>query len=916
MANNTRNIFSLSEYSDSTIAGDGVPVPSVWMESARADNAWVGGGYPGSTIMDKLTYATDGVSRVPSADINLEYGSNAAPISSAGAGYFVAGNAGLIGNTPSIDRRSYVRKLTYATETISTTSNPVAQSPSTNGQGPQGQGGASSPNFGYTGGGSGGGGGDEKSWVQKMSFATEGWTALPNLPSAIHYQGDALGNEEAGYWCGGSPGVRTMVQKVTYSSDTTSRSPSSDLVSPGRYFSGAGNADAGYLMGRGSSPTVHSNIFKFTYSTETTSLHPSNMPQAMKQSRGTGNYSKGYSAAGTSAPGPWVSSISKLDYSTGTPSTISNKMTAGARMDVLAVSAKNNGITLPAKQTALRWIDDKVSGSGYAVEFHGDNDYLSIPTSSDYDIGTGDFTIECWMYADTLVTSSHSKRLFAVGPSNADGFAIRIDASGNVQVAVDNTSVVYSGNGGVTTSEWTHVALCRASSVMTLYINGEIPSGTATATVSTDIDKSNGTFQIGANHDSPSTSSWNGKITNFRYVKGQALYTSSFTAPTSPLTTTSQGATASNVKLLCCNTSTTTGSIVTPGTITANGDVNTATQSVIAVRVPAATPTSSTTTIPNPSLLTVGYWSGGYAGGGNPGMRSITDRLTFATDTTSRLPGSNTPSVKHWASGSSSATKGYSSGGYEGWENPRTSNIYSLTYASGTWATAATLGDSRGKTASINSLLYSWTGGGGSSDPASYTSKIDRLTFATEPPSKNILQAANPFQWATGVGNNLAGYFCNGKIDTQSGTTIVEKLTYSTDSIALTPGLHVSGTTNLGSRVNSTMAFGTGDVGYIMGGRSPNRSTVNKITFSTDTRSLGGPLWSAVHSGSGLASASAGYLTGQEPGTTSDAYKMPFATETWAYTGPANASSTSGQQKTGFGAGMNGNAYPAVPNVI
>ena len=267
-------------------------------------------------------------------------------------------------------------------------------------------------------------------------------------------------------------------------------------------------------------------------------------------------------------------------------------------------------------------------------------------------------------------------------------------------------------------------------------------------------------------------------------------------------------------------------------------------------------------------------------------------------------------------SGSSSATKGYSNGGYEGWESPRTSNIYSLTYASGTWATAATLGDSRGKTASINNLLYSWTGGGGNSDPATYTSKIDRLTFATETPSKNILQAANPFQYATGIGNNLAGYFCNGKIDTQGGTTIVEKLTYSTDSIALTPGLHVSGTTSLGSRVIGTMSFGTGDIGYVMGGRSPDRSTVNKITFATDTRTVGGPLWSALGNGSGLSSPLAGYLTGQTPGTTSDAYKMPFATETFTYTGPANASPSSGQQKTGFGAGMNGNAFPEITPIL
>ena len=46
-----------------------------------------------------------------------------------------------------------------------------------------------------------------------------------------------------------------------------------------------------------------------------------------------------------------------------------------------------------------------------------------------------------------------------------------------------------------------------------------------------------------------------GKVSNVRVVRGQALYTSNFTSPTSALTTTSQGATASNVKLLCCQSS-------------------------------------------------------------------------------------------------------------------------------------------------------------------------------------------------------------------------------------------------------------------------------------------------------------------------------------------------------------------------
>ena len=55
-------------------------------------------------------------------------------------------------------------------------------------------------------------------------------------------------------------------------------------------------------------------------------------------------------------------------------------------------------------------------------------------------------------------------------------------------------------------------------------------------------------------------------MSDLRVVKGTALYSSDFQPPITPLTN------VSGTQLLCCNQSTTTGSTVTPGTITANGD--------------------------------------------------------------------------------------------------------------------------------------------------------------------------------------------------------------------------------------------------------------------------------------------------------------------------------------------------------
>ena len=114
---------------------------------------------------------------------------------------------------------------------------------------------------------------------------------------------------------------------------------------------------------------------------------------------------------------------------------------------------------------------------------------------------------------------------------------------------------------------WYHIAFVRNGTTGTFYING-IADTTTVSFGSNSIRDTGNAFRIGANLESGSIDQeFKGFISNLRVVKGTAVYTSNFTAPTEPLTN------VTNTKLLCCNSSTSaTASTVTPGSITANGD--------------------------------------------------------------------------------------------------------------------------------------------------------------------------------------------------------------------------------------------------------------------------------------------------------------------------------------------------------
>jgi hypothetical protein len=139
--------------------------------------------------------------------------------------------------------------------------------------------------------------------------------------------------------------------------------------------------------------------------------------------------------------------------------------------------------------------------------------------------GTGDFTIECWIYPIA------SGALAFMGKGSAtSGWQIGKDAS-NLLTFTVNTTVQVTSTTSITTSAWTYIAFTRSSGTLYMFINGNL-EGTVAST-----DNFTQTQSLYVNSGRLAALSGQGYIDDVRITKGVARYTSSFSAPTSAFPT-------------------------------------------------------------------------------------------------------------------------------------------------------------------------------------------------------------------------------------------------------------------------------------------------------------------------------------------------------------------------------------------
>lgn len=177
------------------------------------------------------------------------------------------------------------------------------------------------------------------------------------------------------------------------------------------------------------------------------------------------------------------------------------------------------------------WKTSGIVGNGSILFTAANQNYLTIPASSDWAVGTGDFNIE-WFHYQT--NNGNENYIFDLGIS--DTFAMSISSGGNNLRLYMNGSLLTSVTNAVSTNTWTHIAISRSSGSLRIFQDGNQKHQSAN---STNITASQSTLYIGCKDPAnPTGDHFPGNITNFRWIKGSAVYTGTFSKPTSNLGST------------------------------------------------------------------------------------------------------------------------------------------------------------------------------------------------------------------------------------------------------------------------------------------------------------------------------------------------------------------------------------------
>ena len=235
------------------------------------------------------------------------------------------------------------------------------------------------------------------------------------------------------------------------------------------------------------------------------------------------------------------------------------------------IPASTDPDILPDTPSGVSYTSNLTQITDGAVAFDGSGDYLSLASSSDFNIGSNAASLELFVYLNSVSSS----QVFN-GQNSGANSTIRLGYwtdSGNIGFSYTVNDDTRRGKVLGAAGKWYHLLATITGGTGRFFIDGVLQSYD---TGLGSVQSLNETYYIGA--EGVGESQLNGFISNFHFVNGSiptqyqtsatTIGTQVFTPPTGPITS------VANTKLLCCKSQTSaTAFDVSPGTITANGNV-------------------------------------------------------------------------------------------------------------------------------------------------------------------------------------------------------------------------------------------------------------------------------------------------------------------------------------------------------
>ncbi|MDD5700623.1 MAG: LamG domain-containing protein [Dehalococcoidales bacterium] len=186
------------------------------------------------------------------------------------------------------------------------------------------------------------------------------------------------------------------------------------------------------------------------------------------------------------------------------------------------------GHTMTAHGHVNTETDQKQFGTASAQFDGAGDDYIDSPNDADWDFGTGDFTLDCWIYPTGWTTYPVILSTYPTGSY----WGMQVYNNGADFAIFGDFPTVHVATGGISLNAWTHLAISRESGKIYFFKNGTLLNiGGTSFTQDLDADSD---LLVGTYNKTASGHQWNGYIDEIRISKGIARWTSDFTPPTEP----------------------------------------------------------------------------------------------------------------------------------------------------------------------------------------------------------------------------------------------------------------------------------------------------------------------------------------------------------------------------------------------